>query len=171
MAHNKKQTIEELYREYYHDIMYYLYRRTHQLETAKDLAQDTFLKAFACLESFRGHSSIKTWLYTIAHHTFINWYRKDKKIQFSDVAACGDMEQHTFEMPERHLANAIMQEELKHHIDRLKEDYQTVLILREFQELSYEEIAEVLNWKLSKVKTNLHRARLELKKSLEGREV
>ncbi|MEN7372765.1 RNA polymerase subunit sigma-70, partial [Bacillus licheniformis] len=41
MAHNKKQTIEELYREYYHDIMYYLYRRTHQLETAKDLAQDT----------------------------------------------------------------------------------------------------------------------------------
>lgn len=134
MAHNNKQTIEELYREYYHDIMYYLYRRTHQLETAKDLAQDTFLKAFAGLESFRGHSSIKTWLYTIAHHTFINWYRK-------------------------------------HHIDRLKEDYQTVLILREFQELSYEEIAEVLNWKLSKVKTNLHRARLELKKSLEGREV
>ena len=58
--------------------MYYLYRRTHQLETAKDLAQDTFLKAFAGLESFRGHSSIKTWLYTIAHHTFINWYRKDK---------------------------------------------------------------------------------------------
>ncbi|RCK10890.1 hypothetical protein DT075_22905 [Bacillus licheniformis] len=59
MAHNNKQTIEELYREYYHDIMYYLYRRTHQLETAKDLAQDTFLKAFAGLESFRGHSSIK----------------------------------------------------------------------------------------------------------------
>ncbi|MCJ2145469.1 sigma-70 family RNA polymerase sigma factor [Bacillus paralicheniformis] len=171
MASNKKQTIEELYREYYHDIMYYLYRRTHQLETAKDLAQDTFLKAFAGLESFRGHSSIKTWLYTIAHHTFINWYRKDKKIQFSDVTACGDMEQHTFEMPERHLANAIRQEELRHHINRLKEHYQTVLILREFQELSYEEIAEVLNWKLSKVKTNLHRARLELRKSLEGREV
>jgi RNA polymerase sigma-70 factor (ECF subfamily) len=105
------------------------------------------------------------------HHAFINWYRKDKKIRFSDVTACGDMEQHTFEMPESHLANAIRQEELKHHIDRLKEHYQTVLILREFQELSYEEIAEVLDWKLSKVKTNLHRARLELKKSLEGREV
>ena len=49
------------------------------------------------------------------------------------MAACGDMEQHTFEMPERHLANAIMQEELKHHIDRLKEDYQTVLILESFK--------------------------------------
>lgn len=48
-----KMSIEQLYREHYQDIMYYLYRRTHHAETAKDLAQDTFMKAFNGLDSFK----------------------------------------------------------------------------------------------------------------------
>ncbi|WP_249713020.1 sigma-70 family RNA polymerase sigma factor, partial [Bacillus cereus] len=71
-----KMSIEQLYRELYQDIMYYLYRRTHHAETAKDLAQDTFMKVFNGLESFKGHSSIRTRLYSIAHREFINWYRR-----------------------------------------------------------------------------------------------
>lgn len=60
-----KMSIEQLYREHYQDIMYYLYRRTQHAETAKDLAQDTFMKAFNGLDSFKGHSSIRTWLYAV----------------------------------------------------------------------------------------------------------
>ncbi|KXZ14811.1 RNA polymerase subunit sigma-70 [Bacillus nakamurai] len=161
-----KMSIEQLYREHYQDIMYYLYRRTHDAETAKDLAQDTFMKAFNGLESFKGHSSIRTWLYAIAHHTFINWYRRDRKYQFSDISQSEGLQQTTYELPEQYISRTDAHEALTRQILRLKSDQQTVLILREFQELSYEEIADILGWSLSKVKSTLYRARLQLKQHL-----
>ncbi|MGK9429338.1 sigma-70 family RNA polymerase sigma factor [Bacillus atrophaeus] len=162
----QKISIEHLYHEHYKEITFYLFRRTRHLETAKDLAQDTFIKAFNGLDSFKGHSSIKTWLYTIAHHTFINWYRRDVKYQFSDISTNENLMQSTYELPEQHLFRTIKNETLKQHISQLTDKHQSVLILREFQELSYEDIAEILGWSLSKVKTTLHRARLELKKRM-----
>ncbi|ASF28680.1 MULTISPECIES: sigma-70 family RNA polymerase sigma factor [Bacillus amyloliquefaciens group] len=161
-----KMSIEQLYREHYQDIMHYLYRRTHHAETAKDLAQDTFIKAFNGLGSFKGHSSIRTWLYAIAHHTFINWYRRDIKYQFSDITLNEGLQQTTYELPEHYVARTDTQDALAGQIQRLKSDQQTVLILREFQELSYEEIADILDWTLSKVKSTLYRARMQLKQHL-----
>ncbi|MCY8453607.1 sigma-70 family RNA polymerase sigma factor [Bacillus spizizenii] len=165
----RRDSIEDLYRQYYQEILNYLYRRTHHLETAKDLAQDTFLKALNGLASFRGHSSIRTWLYTIAHHTFVNWYRRDVKYQFTDISKSEGLTQTTYEQPEQYLSRTVKSETLRQELLQLKDQHQSVLILREFQELSYEEIAEILGWSLSKVKTTLHRARLELKKSMTKR--
>ncbi|QIW79687.1 sigma-70 family RNA polymerase sigma factor [Bacillus tequilensis] len=161
-----RDSIEDLYRQYYQEILNYLYRRTRHLETAKDLAQDTFVKALNGLASFRGHSSIRTWLYTIAHHTFVNWYRRNAKYKFSDISKSDGLTQTTYEQPEEYLSRTVKSETIRHEILQLKDQYQSVLILREFQELSYEEIAEILGWSLSKVKTTLHRARLELKKNV-----
>ena len=72
-------SLEDLYKLHYTEIFRYLLRRVRQKEIAQDLTQDTFLKAFNGLATFKGNSSVKTWLYTIAHNTFINWYRKETK--------------------------------------------------------------------------------------------
>ncbi|MBV5111155.1 MULTISPECIES: sigma-70 family RNA polymerase sigma factor [Bacillus] len=158
--------IEKIYEEYFQEITKYLYRRTGNVETAKDLAQDVFIKALHGLSSFKGHSSIKTWLYTIAYHTFVNDYRRKVKRTFTDVEKADFLEQQIFMTPEAHLETQAEIQRLWSHINQLKDSYREVLILRDIQELSYEEVAEILNWTLSKVKTTLHRARLELKRKL-----
>nr|WGD59169.1 RNA polymerase sigma factor [Bacillus subtilis] len=160
-----RDSIEDLYRQYYQEILNYLFRRTHHLETAKDLAQDTFVKALNGLASFRGHSSIRTWLYTIAHHTFINYTAGMSNTNLL-ISKNEGVTQTTYEQPEQYLSRTVKSETLRQELLKLKDQHQSVLILREFQELSYEEIAEILGWSLSKVKTTLHRARLELKKNM-----
>ncbi|MDF1509110.1 sigma-70 family RNA polymerase sigma factor [Robertmurraya sp. DFI.2.37] len=160
------KTLEELYALYYDEIFRYLLQRTRKRELAQDLTQDTFLKAFNGLTSFKGKSSIKTWLYTIAHNTFINWYRRETKYSNYSLEETYSLEQKIYENPEHVIEKKAEQAEMMKAIQFLKEDFQAVLILRQYQELTYEEIAEVLGWKLSKVKTNLHRAKLELRKQL-----
>lgn len=160
------RTLEDLYSLYFEEIYRYLLQRTRQKEIAQDLAQDTFLKAFNGLASFQGKSSIKTWLYTIAHHTFINWYRREIKFNHFPIDETFSLEQKLYDNPEEAVAKKTEQMQLLAAIYSLKEEYQTVLILREYQELSYDEIAEIVGWKLSKVKTNLHRAKLALRKHL-----
>lgn len=162
----KWDSLEDLYHIYYSEIYRYLLKRVRHIETAQDLAQETFIKAFNGLGSFKGQSSVKTWLYTIAHNTFINWYRKEKKYSFDSIDNYIVKNEHTDQIPETHLVKKVKQEQVIKTIYSLKDEFQHVLILREFQELSYEEISEVLGWKLSKVKTNIHRARLEFRKSL-----
>ncbi|GAE35151.1 sigma-70 family RNA polymerase sigma factor [Halalkalibacter akibai] len=166
----KWDSLENLYIEYYDEIFRYLLKRVQRIELAQDLTQDTFIKAFNGLSSFQGKSSIKTWLYTIAHNTFINWYRRDTKFHYHSIDIVQPMEQTLYSDPVASFQLKEKQQEVIHLIFKLKQDYQHVLILREFQELTYEEIAEVLDWKLSKVKTNLHRAKLELKKCIAKKE-
>jgi RNA polymerase sigma-70 factor (ECF subfamily) len=162
-------SLEDLYELYYKEIFHYLLQRVRQKELAQDLTQDTFIKAFNGLSSFQGSSSVKTWLYTIAHHTFINWYRKESKYRYEYLPDSVELEQSLYVNPESYLHMKEKQRMLLKAILELKEDFQHVIILREFQELTYDEIAEILDWKLSKVKTNLHRAKLELKKRLENK--
>ncbi|MDM5297776.1 sigma-70 family RNA polymerase sigma factor [Bacillus pumilus] len=158
--------IEKIYVEHYQEITKYLYRRTGNMETAKDLSQDVFIKALHGLSSFKGHSSVKTWLYTIAYHTFVNDYRRKVKRPVADVEDFDQLEQQAFLTPEHYMEKQAELQRLWDNINRLKDSYRDVLILRDIQELSYEEVAEVLNWTLSKVKTTLHRSRLELKRML-----
>ncbi|RXI96493.1 sigma-70 family RNA polymerase sigma factor [Anaerobacillus alkaliphilus] len=165
------RTLEDLYSLYYKEIFRYLLQRTRNRDLALDLAQDTFLKAFHGLASFKGNSSVKTWLYTIAHNTFINWYRRETRYSSYPIEEIQPLEQDIYRLPEDAVTQKAEQEQLLKAILSLKDDYQHVIILREFQELSYEEMTDILDWKLSKVKTNLHRAKLELRKHLQRTEV
>lgn len=158
-------SLEDLYKLYHSEIYYYLLKMCKRKEVAQDLAQDTFIKAFNGLSSFKGSSSVKTWLYTIAYNTFVNWYRREAKIVHESFES-HEMFKSFEKTPEEAVTQKSSQQELLNMIMTLKEEYQHVIILREYQELTYEEIAEILDWKLSKVKTNLHRAKLALKQSL-----
>jgi RNA polymerase sigma-70 factor (ECF subfamily) len=157
-------TLEDIYNKQRVDIYNYLYYQTTNCHVSEELCQEVFLKAFKALNSYEGRSSIKTWLYSIAHNVYVSWYRKEIKtnsvpmeqnIINSLVAIDGN--------PEVIVESKENSEKVTRILYKLKAEYRTVLILCELNELSYEEIANTLNWSLSKVKTTIYRARIQFK--------
>ncbi|MBU3127230.1 RNA polymerase sigma factor [Clostridium tagluense] len=158
------KTLEDIYKKHRVDIYKYLYYQTTNCHVSEELCQEVFLKAFKGLSSYEGRSSIKTWIYSIAHNVYVSWYRKEIKIESvpleqniisSLVAIDGN--------PEAIIENKENTEQVTKILYKLKEEYRTVLILCELNELSYEEIANTLNWNLSKVKITIYRARIQFK--------
>lgn len=145
----------ELYEKYKNAIFLYLYRSTLNQHIAEDLTQDTFLKAFQSLSSFRGESSLNTWLFKIARNTYINYSRKKQNIM-----------EFQLDMIDQHLIQ--QQDEFKRSDDQngigmtllqLPENYRTYIILRDVNDLTYEEVAVITNETIGQVKVGLYRAR------------
>ena len=157
-----------------------VYRMTGDAESARDLAQETFVRAWSSLRSFQGGAAFGTWLHAIA----INQVRSDvrrRKAQKRgapvslDAARSGtDGDGSGIDPadlapgPEASAAGTEHARILRRAVASLEPDYREVIVLREFQDLSYEEIAEALNMPLGTVKARIHRARALLKDRLEG---
>ena len=162
--------------EAYQDRIYHtILRLVGQREEASDLAQETFLKAFRALASFRGESRFYTWLCRIAINTAISARRKvalhGKPISLQ--AADGDGGgQASFDPPARDgdPTEALGRKEatgrVRAAIAALDEPYRLVVVLKDLEERSHEEIAGILGIPVGTVKSRLHRARLELKERL-----
>jgi RNA polymerase sigma-70 factor (ECF subfamily) len=143
---------------------------------AADAVQEVFLKVFRSITEFHGDSSLKTWIYRIALNTAANqnrWWHRHKEQEFSLDAqeswegsskfSPADAARGPFES----LLSREQQEIVQKAMARLPECSRTVLVLREMEDLSYEEIAEILHVSLGTVKSRLARARLALKCELE----
>lgn len=132
---------------------------------AEDIAQDIFAKVFLSLQEFRGASRFSTWLYRITVNHCLNHLR-DRARQHQTLVATGPKDlieaspasnpQWTLEQKERW---ALVQAKLQ----ALSPEHRTIILLRDIEGLSYEEIAEVLQLEGGTVKSRLHRARMELK--------
>src|SRR5580658_8794543 len=147
---------------------------------AADTTQDVFLKVFRGMKSFHGESSLKTWIYRIALHEAANrkrwWFRhkaQETSIEpaESDGFAGGDdamqnalTDQH--ESPFDNVAHREVQQRVDAELRQVAEPYRTTLILRDLEDMSYEEIAEVLQISLGTVKSRLTRGRQALKQRL-----
>ncbi|WP_079508576.1 RNA polymerase sigma factor [Mesobacillus jeotgali] len=159
----------ELYETYKNAIFLYLYRSTQNKHIAEDLTQDTFLKAFQSLATFRGESSLKTWIFRIARNTYINYSMKKQtsmEVQ-SDIIIQQLIQQHD---PYKRSDN---QSAIESTLLRLPENYRTYIILRDVNDLTYEEVAVITNETIGQVKVGLYRARKKFKeiyRNLEDRE-
>ena len=159
-----------------------VYRVVNDPADAADTTQDVFLKVFRGIKDFHGQSSLKTWIYRIALHEAANrrrwWFRhkaRETSIEpaDSDAATAGDnsmqaaLTDHAdspFDCVAHHEVQARVEEELR----KVPEPYRTTLILRDLEEMSYEEIAEVLEISLGTVKSRLTRGREALRQRLAG---
>jgi RNA polymerase sigma-70 factor (ECF subfamily) len=129
-------------------------------EDARDGTQETFLRVYRSAGQFRGKSALSTWIYTIAVNTCRQMLRKRPKAgvvsldepDFAELTDPGPP-------PWREVERADEERRVRRLVAELPEDYRIVLVLRYFQELSYEEMVRVLNWTLPQVKIKLHRAR------------
>jgi len=150
-------------------------KMVHNQETARDLTQETFVKAFGALDSFDRSFTFSTWLYKIARNTCIDHFRRQKLETYSLDAPLqtkeGEMQRDfpsPINSPERHLILKERGQMIAEAIESLPDKYREVIRLRHKQELPYEEIAGILKVPLGTVKARLFRARELLKKRLKS---
>ncbi len=137
---------------------------------AWDLAQDTFLKAWKALPKFERQSSFSTWIYRIAYNTTLDWIRA-RKIESSSefneaveshVAAGATTTPHGEGRPDDRLAQSELGRRIRHALAELSPEHQTVILLREVEGRSYEEIAESVGCSIGTVMSRLFYARKRL---------
>jgi RNA polymerase sigma-70 factor (ECF subfamily) len=143
-------------------------------QEALDLSQEVFLRVFRTLHQFRGHSSLRTWIYRIVVNQASNrqrwWRRRHRSQQVAleeHTAAHGELaDSRNSAMPDRLLQQREVAGRVWSALDGLPFDQRTVIVLREIDELSYEEIAASLNVAVGTVKSRLARARDNLRAAL-----
>ncbi|HTS06214.1 MAG TPA: sigma-70 family RNA polymerase sigma factor [Candidatus Eisenbacteria bacterium] len=157
-----------------------VYRVVNDPADAADTTQDVFLKVFRGMKHFHGESSLKTWIYRIALHEAANrrrwWFRhkaKETSIEPAESESAGPAENalqlaltDPAESPFDNVAHHEVQHRVERELRKVPEPYRTTLILRDLEEMSYEEIAEVLQVSLGTVKSRLTRGREALRQRL-----
>ena len=147
---------------------------------AEDVAQDVFLTVFKSIDSFRGDSKLSTWLYRIATNhcknriKYLDRRARGKKTELDDLSEAERLESVTMSAssqvarPDQQAEANQMERIMRHAIGELDEDQRELVILRDVENLSYEEIQEITGLPEGTVKSRLHRARLQLAKAVRG---
>lgn len=158
------------------DSMYnFAYRITFDEDDAKDLVQETYLKAYRFIESFQQGTNAKAWLFRILKNSFINDFRKKSKepakVDYQEVETFYNSEdvddQRTSDLRVDALKDMIG-DEVSNALNSLAIDFRTVIILCDLEGFTYEEMAKILDIPIGTVRSRLHRARNLLKDKLKG---
>ncbi|MEW4309417.1 RNA polymerase sigma factor [Rossellomorea marisflavi] len=160
-----EERFEEVYERYFDDVYQYLLYFTNSRSEAEDLTQETFLRVMKSLPDFRGDSTLKTWILSIARRTSFDHYRK-KKILSVLPGVIGYMLSSTDGIPEKEWDDREEWQEVQEALMTLKPDYRNVVILRGLKEYSIKESASILQWNEMKVKVTYHRAIQMLRRKL-----
>lgn len=163
--------------EFHQPIYGLIYRIVNDPSDAADTTQDVFLKVFRGMKHFHGESSLKTWIYRIALHEAANrrrwWFRHKAQETPIDPVVAGECEVSREgrlvdpgESPFEKFAHGEVRAAVEQALQQVPEPYRTALILRDLEEMSYEEIAEVLAISLGTVKSRITRGRAALRKKL-----
>jgi len=161
-----KSAYDLLVIKYQHKIIQLVNRYVKDPSEAQDVAQETFIKAYRALGNFRGDSAFYTWLYRIAINTAKNYLVARARRGFDSQVDVQDAEQienapqlQGMETPERLLLNEEIVEVIKTAIDKLPEEMRIAIMLREFEGMSYEEIALAMDCPVGTVRSRIFRAR------------
>ena len=172
---------ETLVNERSGEIFGLLYRLTENVEEARDLTQETFLRAFQSIAHFRGESDLRTWIYRIAINQARNrwrWWRRRRREATVSIDApeigggrlglVATLKANTVRDPEQNTLLSEREQALKKALSTLKRVYRETVILRDIEGFAYEEIAATLEISVGTVKSRLARGRQELRRKLEG---
>ncbi|MBB3109298.1 RNA polymerase sigma-70 factor (ECF subfamily) [Paenibacillus phyllosphaerae] len=165
------QLYSELMRRYQRKILTFIFHmlKSSKLELlAEDLCSETFYKAYRSLHSFREtDATFSTWLYTIARNTVLSELRKQKSgnVSLDELTILPTAPPDT--VPEHRLLQSERMTMVREAINNLPEKQRSALILREYEQLDYQEIASILGQTVSSVKSLLFRARNSVKVQLE----
>lgn len=161
-----KAAFDLLVIKYQHKLVHLVNRYVKDPSEAQDVAQDAFIKAYKALGEFRGDSAFYTWLYRIAINTAKNYLlsrtrrHSDFEIEMQDAEDIENAPQlKDIETPEEHLMNEQIMQVLKTTIENLPEEMRIAITLREFEGMSYEEIAEAMDCPIGTVRSRIFRAR------------
>lgn len=166
--------VEEHYRQIYHLVYHFV----GDAEAAADLTQDVFVKAYQGLPGFRQDSTLYTWLYRIALNTSTNWLKRQKVRRQSSCGSLDDTDNPDLPPLRDRIASKSLtppellelqefRQQVWQCLRKLPDHHRAVIVMRDIEDLSYEDIARVLGVNGATVKSRLFRARQDLKKILE----
>jgi len=165
-----QDALKEIFDQYRTKVYRIAYGVVRQREDALDIVQEVFIKLFRSMKNFKGRSNLYTYLYRIAMNTAIDYTRKMKKYPTSNF----DDERGLFssddlgKRPEKILIDKELEERLKTAMEKLPSNQKASLILREVEDLSYQEIAEVTGCSIGTVMSRLHYGRKKLRELLKN---
>jgi len=171
----KQDIFDNEFMPHIHSMYNFGYRLTLDRDDAKDLVQDTYLKAFRFIESFQKGTNAKAWLFRILKNSFINDYRKKSKepskVDYQEVETYYNSDevdrQITPDLRVESLKDMIG-DEISNALNSLDVDFRTVIILCDLEGFKYEEMAKILDIPIGTVRSRLHRARNLLKEKLKS---
>ncbi|MEW5789963.1 MAG: RNA polymerase sigma factor RpoE [Pseudomonadota bacterium] len=169
-----KGAFDLLVRKYQHKVLSLVSRYVRDPEEAEDVAQEAFIKAYRALKTFRGESAFYTWLYRIAVNTAKNYLvAQGRRPPTADLES-EDAEQfegadalREYDTPEGMLLERELAQRITEALDHLPADLRVAITLREFEGLSYEEIAQAMDCPIGTVRSRIFRAREAISRELE----
>ncbi|MFO0977282.1 MAG: sigma-70 family RNA polymerase sigma factor [Planctomycetaceae bacterium] len=168
---------EELVLRYQDRLVGFFFHLVHDRAAAEDLAQECFLRVYRSRERYEATARFSTWLFRIAHNLASN--QKRGSVRRREIPLANSSDAHEFQvneqnlaeksalMPTRQLDSNEMRDVVRMAIEELSERQRTAVVLHKFEEMSYEEIGEVMGLGVVAVKSLLSRARGKLKEALE----
>jgi RNA polymerase sigma-70 factor, ECF subfamily len=170
------KAFDEFVIRYSANVFSLLIRLTKDEEEARDLTQDTFLSALKAIKNFRGDADLKTWLYRIAvnesRNRFRWWKRRNRSSTISldaeDVFGNTTETADLGENPEVATLRRERERALRQALSELSANFREVIVLRDIEGLSYEEVADALETNVGTIKSRIARGREELRKKLSG---
>ena len=166
-----EQSYIELVNRYRDRLINFIYRFVNDIESAEDIVQDALLKVYTHKHYYKNIAKFSTWLYTIAANLAKTELRKKKTRKVTNLSQMGP-EDKDYELTSNEPAtdkatqNEYLEKRIQIAVNKLPLHFKTVTILREIQELSYEEISKIVDVPLGTVKSRIIRARLQLQKEL-----
>jgi RNA polymerase sigma-70 factor, ECF subfamily len=169
----ENRAFDELVRRYQDKVYRLSYKILRHEDDAAEALQDAFLSAYRGLGKFKSESTFSTWLYRIATNASLMKYRKrrdnhvslDQSQSASEDAEPLQLADWTAQPPEE-LLTAETRQVMAEGVERLPEELRTVFVLRDIEELSNAEVAEILGLSVAAVKSRLHRGRIQLRERL-----
>ncbi len=150
----ENEPYDELVRRHQVKIHDLCYKMIRNYDDARDLAQETFIKAFRKINTFRGQSKFSTWLYRIAMNNCLNFLKKQRPTEqlYEEIRITKSDD------PVQMFKNKRFREKLREAVAKLPEVQRAVFTLRTLDDLSYEEVSEILKKPISTIKVNHHLA-------------
>jgi len=160
---------EEIYQVFVRKVLNFIYRMVNSTEEAEDLAQETFVAVYQKLRTLKDNSKFEPWLFRIARNFVYQRYRTRSPSTVSIDTLDENGQQvtqlvDTRKDPDEAFQSVELEDVVSEVIDQLPEKYREVFVLSALQRLSYQEIADIVGRSLPSVKTDIHRARLEVRK-------
>lgn len=158
-----KIKFNEVYKECRDSVYGYLLYMTKDVQLAEDLSQETFLRIFLSVGRFKGKSNVKTWALKIARNVFVSYAKKKRPILLEEQEILVHVD-NSVDTPEDIILRKEKGMQIQEVLMTLNEQDRTILLLRDYEKMSYEEIASVLEISEGVTKSRLYRARQKFKK-------
>ena len=162
---------EQIVKRYKDQLLNFAYRFLGDIEDSEDIVQETFLRVFRKRNAYKNIAKFSTWIYTITGNLAKTELRRRKKRKLFSISGL-KYEEKEYEIPDEkrgpeEKADSVVKDEIiQKAINSLSPKFKEVIILRDIQELSYDEISKIINIPLGTVKSRVNRARLKLQELL-----